>query len=66
MIDHEDYQEHIERLFAEITILTDALVDISLVRLPGIPDGATISMQEFGPFARERAERALRDIDYYK
>lgn len=44
---------------ARIESMKAALEDISLVRIPGAPDGVTVGMDQFGPFARQRAKEAL-------
>ena len=62
----EDYRSQIEGLYAEIKLLTDALVDITMCNIPGMPTGETVRMDQFGPFARERAFTALKDIGFYK
>ena len=36
-----------------------ALEDIANCRIPGIPDGATVSVEQFAAFARQRAKEAL-------
>lgn len=46
-------------LRAEVERLREALGDIQFCRLPGIPDGCTVTMDQVGTFATQRARTAL-------
>ncbi len=39
---------------------TKALLDIATCSLPNVPRGATVSMEQFGPFAMKRARDTLK------
>ncbi len=62
----ELYRSQLETLHEEIAIYTKALTDIVSCNIPNVPAGVTISMEQFGPFARMRADQALKATDYYR
>ena len=49
----------------ENELLKLALANIVSCDIPNIPTGVTVSMEQFGPFAREVAEEALREVGYW-
>ncbi len=46
-------------LRAEVARLRGALEDIAYARLPGIPDRCTVTVEQVGQFAMQRARTAL-------
>lgn len=49
----------VEKLRADVERLREALTDIAMCRIPHVPDGVTVGMEQFGPFAQQRARAAL-------
>ena len=49
----------------ENELLKLTLADIVMCNIPNVPRGCTVSMEQFGPFAREVAEEALREVGYW-
>lgn len=48
----------------EVTDYRTALRDIALCRIPNVPDGATVTVEHYALFARERATAALEHREH--
>jgi hypothetical protein len=42
--------------------MVEALRSIGMCKIPGVPDGCTVNMEQFGPFAMQRAREVLESI----
>jgi hypothetical protein len=51
--------DELATLRAEVARLRGALEDIAYARLPGIPDRCTVTVEQVGQFAMQRARTAL-------
>jgi len=59
---HKDTAETMKEAATRLNLAGIALLDIATCNIPNVPAGVTVSMAQYGPFARERASKALGEL----